>query len=60
MKQVVKYLSITFLYIFLSTNLIAADVLTADISPPTYNLDCKNGKIDLHINGGFTPYGVFS
>ncbi len=36
----------------------AQDVLTADIMYPTFNQHCQNGKIDLHINGGFPPYDV--
>lgn len=36
----------------------AQDNLTATLYNPTFNLDCQNGKIDLHINGGYGPYSV--
>lgn len=39
-------------------NINAQDALTADIMYPTFNQNCQNGKIDLHINGGFAPYDV--
>ncbi len=39
-------------------NLNAQEALTADIMYPTFNQHCQNGKIDLHINGGFPPYDV--
>jgi len=59
MKNCIKHFIILCLHVPLSASLYAAaDVLTADITTPTFNLDCKNGKIDLHINGGFTPYDV--
>ena len=44
--------------ILLDVGLNAQDALTADIMYPTYNQNYRNGKMDLHINGGFAPYDV--
>ena len=46
------------LFLFFLAKLNAQDALTANITNPTYNKDCKNGKIDLMINAGFAPYEV--
>ncbi len=58
MKNKIKYLSGIFMCILLQLNVMGQDALTADIMNPTFNQNCRNGKIDLHINGGFPPYDV--
>ena len=58
MKNKIKYISILVMCMLLHVSLNAQDALTADIMYPTYNQNCQNGKIDLHINGGFPPYDV--
>jgi|GEM_PF-6453511 len=44
--------------LMVSSKLNAQNALTASLSNATYNSDCQNGKIDLHINGGHPPYTV--
>jgi len=58
MKNKLKYSFVIIMCIILQVNLNAQDALTADITYPTYNHHCQNGKIDLHIFGGHPPYDV--
>src|SRR5699024_4523774 len=41
-------------YVYLTSDL----EVTYDIKNPTYNMDCNNGSVDVHINGGVSPYDV--
>lgn len=58
MKNNLKYISSIITCILLHINLNAQDALSADRIHPTFNKNCQNGEIDLHISGGFAPYDV--
>ncbi len=41
-------------YVYLTSDL----EVTYDIENPTYNMNCNNGSVDVHISGGVSPYDV--
>lgn len=48
----------TFLLLISAIIGISQNALTAEVDYATYNYNCRNGSVNLHINVGYPPFEV--